>query len=470
MIFVVHQHKISIADAKVPAAIFFYLFPLFSNKDENYMIDKTPVKKVNPNNMTLTGNEHENPDLLGFDGHFNPIFNQSQQPHGVPGAQALDFKNNDGRTNHKQDIDGQVTKTQDYSKIATNGTNGNDASKSTGQDPPRLPGGNPAGSSVFLPNNTGTQRNQLQYLLYNPLLQYHNPSCENYYYYPPNPKLSPFCTERPDLWFITVEVKFNTTRTDDGRTKYLTVIKALDHETLEQLSDIAQQEPAQDKYKTLKGAIISRLSDSRQKQIHPLLRETILDNRKPSQLLRQMRELANGAVDDMILHQLWLERIPHQIKPHLITSSKLPLDAIAEFADHFFELLSTSQVMATAARNFSSHSTQNPVSTDLKFLEIQKTLDQCLRELNELKIQQQKTQQQLLQQNLQQQQLLQQQTQFQQENQQLPHQSYNRSRPRSQTPVQNGICYYHQRYGKEARRCTLPCKFASSVSTNNQKN
>lgn len=87
-----------------------------------------------------------------------------------------------------------------------------------------------------------------------------------------------------------------------------------------------------------------------------------------------MRKLANGAVGDMILHQLWLERILHQIKPHLMTSSELPLDIIAEFADHFFELLPTCQVMATTAYHFSSHTTRNPVSTDSKFHEIQKTL------------------------------------------------------------------------------------------------
>lgn len=72
------------------------------------MIDKTPIKKGSSNTMTFTDSEQENPYLWGFDGHFNPIFNQTQQPHGVSGAQNLEFENNDDRINHKQDIDGQV--------------------------------------------------------------------------------------------------------------------------------------------------------------------------------------------------------------------------------------------------------------------------------------------------------------------------------------------------------------------------
>ncbi|XP_035733837.1 uncharacterized protein LOC118446832 [Vespa mandarinia] len=300
--------------------------------------------------------------------------------------------------------------------------------------------------------------------IYNQLLVLDNILRDNYHSIS-QPKLMAFTKTRPDLWFIMAEAKFAIHGIIDDKVKYLTVLKALDHDTIEQISDIIRQEPTTDKYKTLKNVIISRLSDYRQNQVKKLLCETTLANKTPSQLLRQMRELADGSADDTILHQLWLERIPAHIKPHLITTSQFPLDTIAEFADRFYELMpydqQNNQVMATSARYPVSPTLQD---IDSKLMEIQKSLITCMMEINELKLQQQNTQQQL-----------QQLTLLKQQNQQLQAQQFpmhhNRSRTRSLTPTCNDICYYHQRFGSEAKRCILPCKFASTTKlTTNQGN
>jgi len=34
-----------------------------------------------------------------------------------------------------------------------------------------------------------------------------------------------------------------------------------------------------------------------------------------------------------------------------------------------------------------------------------------------------------------------------------------RSRARSKTPNEEGVCFYHRRFGAEARKCTQPCSF-----------
>lgn len=136
------------------------------------------------------------------------------------------------------------------------------------------------------------------------------------------PKLKPgFMTERPEIWFIMAEAVFDIASIVDDRIKYVNVIRELDATTNDQLADVIRKEPATEKYHTLKTAILSRLFDSRQKQVHKLISETTLDEKTPSQLLRKMRELANGTVDDCVLQSLWLDRLPPNIKPHLITTS-----------------------------------------------------------------------------------------------------------------------------------------------------
>ncbi|XP_047370492.1 uncharacterized protein LOC124957511 [Vespa velutina] len=81
---------------------------------------------------------------------------------------------------------------------------------------------------------------------------------------------SAFTKNRPDLWFIMAEAEFTTIGIVDDKVKYLTVLKAL-------ILDEIQQEPATGKDKTLRNAVISRLSNFRQKSKLP--------NRTPSQFL-----------------------------------------------------------------------------------------------------------------------------------------------------------------------------------------
>lgn len=270
-------------------------------------------------------------------------------------------------------------------------------------------------------------------------------------------KLPPFNKARPDLWFIMVEAEFNTSNIQDDQVKYLNVIRALEPDIIEQLADVIRHEPTADKCKTIKNAILSRLSDSRQNQFKKLFKELTLYGKKPSQLLRKMRELADGGIDNKVLQQMWLDRLPAQIRPHLITTDKLGLDTVAEFTDRFVDVLGTNpQVAATSARPFSQSNTSN---CEARFVELQQSLATCVKEIYDLKLQQQNIQQQLQQVALQSQQQLQ-----LINNQNQGH----RSRNRSATPTRNGICYYHLKFGAEARKCTLPCKLSVTLKPANQ--
>lgn len=101
-----------------------------------------------------------------------------------------------------------------------------------------------------------------------------------------------FIKDRPDIWFFLIESEFNAT------------LRALDTDTLQQVMDILYNPPERNKYENLKHAIIQRLSDSRQKQIQRLLNDLVLTDKKPSQLLREMKDLAAGSIQDEMLHTL----------------------------------------------------------------------------------------------------------------------------------------------------------------------
>lgn len=67
-----------------------------------------------------------------------------------------------------------------------------------------------------------------------------------------------------------------------------------------------------------------------------------LGDKKPSQLLREMRELAVGNAKDDIIHSLWLQRLPDNIKPMLAMSENLDLNTLAEMADRIIESTNSS--------------------------------------------------------------------------------------------------------------------------------
>lgn len=176
-----------------------------------------------------------------------------------------------------------------------------------------------------------------------------------------------------------------------------------------------------------------------------------------------MKALAQDSVDDEVLHQLWSERLPHKIRPLLIISESLDLDALAEMADHFMDMMEILPVMAVHSQDASSHTKkpQSPSATsqiERQLSEICLTLKNCQNNLADLQASQQITQKQLYEMRSQQQQ---QQQVINQLQQNLQHENRSRSRQRSLTPNRNGICYYHNKWGNDARKCTQPCKFSS---------
>lgn len=220
-----------------------------------------------------------------------------------------------------------------------------------------------------------------------------------------------FFKDKPELWFILLEAEFNASKTRNDETKYYSVIRALDPETLQLVTDVLHNPPAIDKYKCIKETLIKRTSVSREKQIHQLLKQMDLADKKPTQLLREMRELAGDSVSDDMLHQLWLDRMPHHIKPILVASPNLNLNAVAEVADRVTDITRSSYVMATST--FSQK--EAPLSAS-----------------------------------------------FTRKNSR----SRSTSRSRSYAQSDKTICFYHHQFGNKANRCTPPCANVTSPQGN----
>lgn len=250
-------------------------------------------------------------------------------------------------------------------------------------------------------------------------------------------KLPPFWKSDPELWFVQVDAQFNTKGIRRDTTKYYHLITALDADTLQQVSDIIRAPPDEDKYQTLKAHLITRFTESKERQLHRLLTDLELGDKKPSQLLREMRTLAAGSVPDDLLRSLWMKRMPANVRCILSASSALDPTVLADLADRILETSTASYVMAMNAgpeRPSVDAVCKNSTSDRLEKLEKQiAELTSSIKKLSN----------------------------------KAPQVIRHRSRSRTKSPATRKQCYYHERFGRQAKKCIQPCNYRESTSQEN---
>ncbi|CAB0032309.1 unnamed protein product [Trichogramma brassicae] len=203
------------------------------------------------------------------------------------------------------------------------------------EDPPAADGqGGGRGDDQRIPRADGAeprQDNPLEQLIGNPLFQAmaRAPAVNAV----GNCRLPAFWRSDPDLWFLQVEAQFNIHQVTSDSTRFNMILTVLDPETISEVSDIIRAPPAQDRYTTLKDAIVARLTDSPDTQLHKLLGTIELGDKKPSQLLLQMRTLAGARASNDILRVRWLDLLPDSTRRLLTIIKNQTIDELAAVAD-----------------------------------------------------------------------------------------------------------------------------------------
>lgn len=234
-------------------------------------------------------------------------------------------------------------------------------------------------------------------------------------------KLPAFWPSDPELWFTQIEAQFETGRVTQESTKYAHLVGSLNPESAAVVRDILLAPPATDRYTNLKTKLIERSTSSQQARLRQLLTAEELDDRKPSQLLRRMRQLVGtntSLISESLLKQLFVPRLPTHVQVILTANDSLSLDQMADMADKVMDVIGPQTVASVAATDEVS---------DLK------------KEINELK--------QLL--------------RGRSNDKQHANQRSRSKTPASRSPSRSDICWYHKKYAEKAQKCREPCNFRS---------
>lgn len=234
------------------------------------------------------------------------------------------------------------------------------------------------------------------------------------------------CTEDLQSYFWALEHWFaatGITENMDAR-RYHMVLAQLPARSLPDLRPLLDAVPNANRYEFAKRTIIAHFEESQRSRLHRLLSGMELGDRKPSQLLAEMRRTANGAMTDSMLLDLWIGRLP----PHIQSA------AIAAPADATQKASVADAVMDSYAlyhRTGPYQSIGEVTSSAVELLTRQ--VAELSKRIEGIAVQQHRAEH--------------------------PRQrKRSHSRP-SNRPQAGGLCYYHQRFGSAAKKCQDPCTF-----------
>lgn len=142
-------------------------------------------------------------------------------------------------------------------------------------------------------------------------------------------RLPGFWRHSPQQWFIHAEAIFQTNRVRSDLTKVNHVLSALDEDGIRTIADLLG---ADIQYSLVRHRLINAYSIPQATRFRTIVQPGGLGDRRPSQMLRDMRSVLPDGINDSALKEFWLQKLPQHI---LMVVSGLDgsLESLAERAD-----------------------------------------------------------------------------------------------------------------------------------------
>lgn len=229
----------------------------------------------------------------------------------------------------------------------------------------------------------------------------------------------PFWKNSAELWFLQLESNFIVAGISSEITKFHCVVSVLDSEVITYVSDIIRNPPA-GAYSELKSRIINQYADSENTRLKALLQDLQLGDKKPSQLLMQMRDLAKDRVQESVLKALFLQRLPLNMQ-QILSVSQEGLDSLALIADKISETSTDAMVVGAI-----SDSPNLIKSLEEKISKLTIQVERLSRGRSEKRL------------------------------------SGSRNRTPSRRNFNPDFCWYHARFADKAEKCVQPCTYSGN--------
>ncbi|KAL4103426.1 hypothetical protein QTP88_018803 [Uroleucon formosanum] len=144
-----------------------------------------------------------------------------------------------------------------------------------------------------------------------------------------NFRLPTFWTQSPAFWFNHAEAMFAAQRITANASKVHYVVGALDQATIRTVGDLLGTSAS---YEAIRTRLTEAFATSNAAKYRELVRPGGLGDRRPSQLLRDMRGNLPPGIGEEALKEFWMQRLPSNVRV-VLHSLHASLDAVAARAD-----------------------------------------------------------------------------------------------------------------------------------------
>lgn len=242
-------------------------------------------------------------------------------------------------------------------------------------------------------------------------------------------RLPGFWRHSPKQWFTHAEAIFANQRIRADLTRVNHVLASLDEDGIRTVSDLLGPDA---RYALIKERLITAYAVPQATRFRSIVQPGGLGDRRPSQLLRDMRSVLPEGIGDAALKEFWLQKLPPAILT-VIAGLDGSLDSLAERADRVMDVSMAHDVAAVSASSEPDRLRRIEdsilaLTTQIAALATMQTHNRPSR--------------------------------FTSSNQRDQNRSPSRPRSRSRTRNKEW-CSYHNNFGKRARNCRPPCTFVT---------
>ncbi|XP_022126093.2 uncharacterized protein LOC111000815, partial [Pieris rapae] len=199
-------------------------------------------------------------------------------------------------------------------------------------------------------------------------------------------RVPPFWRNQPLLWFCSFEAATADLKRSQAQLAQM-VIAQLEKQDIQNIADLICSPPEADYYNAIKDRLISIYEESNSAQTKKLLSQVELGDQKPSQLMRQMKQLNKDKFPESTIKMMWLEHLPPHIRSVLAVSEafkiKTTLDDLTLLADKMMEVHTPSHHIAAVATPLVPASPIPPVQPHYQQ---QPTIDTLIGEIRRLSL------------------------------------------------------------------------------------
>lgn len=227
-----------------------------------------------------------------------------------------------------------------------------------------------------------------------------------------------------EAYFYSLNFWFDAAGIVADITKFNIVLASVPPSKLMELRTIVDAAPRTNKYGYIRTKLLENFTESQQRRLQRVLREMPLGERRPSDLYNEMKRAAGTTLSESILHDLWITRLPTYTQAAIIATN-VPIVEKLKIADSITESIKLRQGDCSELCTV-QQSTDQDLRAEIAALK--QRLDQVLSD----------------------------------------HGHRFRPRSRSRTPAgtrnshssSNEMCWFHAKFGRNARKCRQPCKMA----------